>query len=194
MTTASRATARISPIPLARVLLAGAALVLGYLTVTYSVQVDPVWDPVSDYVFQSAPLFVGLVLLVVASGWVIAAGLRRDTRATVLFGLWVAGLLTVAAVPGNVSATVSTVGGEIHRLGGAVFLLCLPLAAMRVAELVGGAPAVWWLAVLSLVTAAGFGLSQVVPALPQGITQRLALIAQAVLLLALAPLTGRRVR
>ncbi|MCO1576786.1 DUF998 domain-containing protein [Crossiella sp. SN42] len=195
MTTTSRATIRPAPPPVAFVLLGVAGLLIGYLGFAYTVQVDPLWDPVSDYLFHAAPLFLAAVLCILIGGGLIVSRLPQDRPASVLFGLWAGGLLSVAAFPGNVSSTVSTVSGELHRFGGAVFMSCLPVAALRIAHVLSttgrrvlALRRVRWAAVASLLTAASFGLAQLFPVLPQGLLQRVALVAHVLLLLALAPL------
>lgn len=190
MTTTSASSTRPAP-PAAFVLLGAAGLLIGYLTFAYTVRVNPLWDPVSDYVFHAGPLFLTAVLCILLGGGLIVTRLPGDRAASVLFGLWAGGLVGVGVFPGNVSSTVSTVTGEIHRFGGAVFMTALPVAALRLAHLlrrVAALRAVRWAAFASLLTAASFGLAQLIPDLPQGLLQRIALVAHVLLLLALAPL------
>ncbi|MFD1051428.1 DUF998 domain-containing protein, partial [Kibdelosporangium lantanae] len=117
-----------------------AAVVVECLTVAFGPQVDPITDPVSDYALHSGgePLFVLAVLLMIGGGLaartaMARAGLPSDRPLSVLFGLWYVGLALVAVFPGNKSVDDTTVAGEIHRFGGALFLTCLPVAC-------------WWLA------------------------------------------------
>ncbi len=153
----------------------------------FSPQVDPFRDPVSDYVFHRGgrAAFVFAVLLVLAAGAALAAAayaanLPLDTRVNVLFGLWVAGLLIVLLFEGNASVTESTVHGEIHRFGGALLFASLPFACHALARLhdkANWARRLRFSALAGLVTAGAFGVAQIVPALPQGLLERLALTA-----------------
>jgi hypothetical protein len=187
------------------VLICGAQLVIDYLSFALSAQVDPIRNPVSDYVFHGpgGPLFPIAVLLLIAGGLALAAGaheagIRHERGTNVLFGLWVAGLMLVAAFHGNRTSNDPTVHGEIHRFGGAIFLTCLPLAGWRLARSLaaerrwaGRVRGIRWAASLSVVTAAAFGLAQIITWLPQGLLERLALVSEMVLLITVA-LTVRR--
>lgn len=192
---------RTAPLAWTSITLAAAAqLVVGVLAAALPSQVDPLRDPVSDYVFHRAgrPLFVLAVLLVLTAGLTLAAaarlaGLPRSTGVIVLFGLWGAGLLLVLLFQGNAVAGQTSLTGEIHRFGGAVLFGSLPLAcralARRLREDPAWAPAarrLRWSAVAGLVTAAGFGLAQFVPALPQGLLERAALSAELAILVTAA--------
>ncbi|GAA2786541.1 DUF998 domain-containing protein [Crossiella cryophila] len=195
MTTTSRTITRPGTAPVAFTLLGLATLLVGYLGFAYTVEVDPLWDPVSDYTFHSTALFLIAQLCILVGGGLILTRLPVDRPAGIFLGLWAGGLASVAVFPGNVSSTVSTVSGEIHRFGGAVFMTCLPVAALRIAHVLATAGRqvlslrrVRWAAVATLLTAAAFGLAQVIPALPQGALQRVALIAHGLLLVSLAPL------
>jgi hypothetical protein len=129
------------------------------------------------------------------------AGVPRTTAVTVLFGLWIAGLLLVLLFRGNVSADSPTVHGEIHRLGGAVLFGSLPLACRALARTLRGRTE-WARAARSLgrcaaggiLTAAAFGLAQFVPALPEGLLERVALAAELVILVTAATVVRRSVR
>jgi hypothetical protein len=189
-------------------LAAGAQVVVGYLTFGLASEVDPIHDPVSDYVFYGAgqPLFILAVLLVLTGGGALAtaahlAGLPRTGWVTVLFGLWSGGLLMVIVFRGNTSADEPTLHGELHRLGGAVLFSSLPLACWTLARALRARPR-WasaatplrWCAAAGLVTAAAFGLAQVVPALPQGLLERIALSAELLILVTAAIVTRRAAR
>jgi hypothetical protein len=185
---------------LAILLICASQLVLSYLTVVLWQQVDPVQNPVSDYVFHGpgGPLFVVAILLVLLGGLALVAGMHsvgmpRARAAHVLFGLWGGGLLLVAGFHGNRSATDPTLPGEIHRIGGAVFLTCLPLACWTLARRLAADPRwaaktarIRGLTMAGFATAVAFGLAQVVPSLPEGLLERLALGAELLLLLSLA--------
>jgi hypothetical protein len=187
------------------VLVCGAALVIGYLTVVLWHRVDPVTNPVSDYVFYGPgePLFVLAVLLLILGGLALTAGMAgvgmpRSRGVRVLFGLWCAGLLLCAVFPGNRIASDPTVSGEIHRFGGAVFFTCLPLAGWRLArsllrhpQWTFSAGRIRRFAAAAVATTAAFGISQLAPWLPQGLLERFALGAEIALLIVLA-LTVRR--
>ena len=183
------------------VALAGSAqVVICYLTVALWQRVDAIRDPVSDYAFftPGRAWFAGAIVLVLLSGLALSAamtdiGLLRSTPTNVLFGLWAAGLLLVAVFQGNRTADDPTLHGEIHRLGGALFLTCFPLACWTLAKTLAsnplwtsGARRIRHLSVVGMVTAAAFGLAQIVPALPEGLLERLALGAELVLLVAVA--------
>jgi hypothetical protein len=193
---------------LAVALVCSAQLIICYLTVSLRQQVDPIKNPVSDYAFYSRgrPWFVAAILLVLLGARAITAamshaGLPRKSATNLLFGLWAAGLLLIAVFQGNRAAADPTLHGEIHRLGGAVFLTCLPLACWTWAKTLATDPR-WTstatrirrLSVAGAVTAAAFGLAQVIPALPQGLLERLALGVELVLLIALALVVRRAAR
>ena len=193
---------------LAIALVCASQLVISYLTVVLWQQVDPITNPVSDYVYHTpgGPLFIVAILLVILGGLALIAGMNgvdmpRARATNVLFGLWGAGLLLVASFHGNSSTNDPTVHGEIHRFGGAVFLTCLPLATWTLARTLAADPR--WVATATrirkltmagFVTAVAFGLAQVVPSLPQGLLERLALGAELVLLLSLALAVRRAAR
>ncbi|HEY2060788.1 DUF998 domain-containing protein [Amycolatopsis sp. NBC_01480] len=169
-----------------------AQLLMGGLAVGLAQRVDPWRDPVSDYALQRwgrAPFLIA-VALVLAGGIALAvaarlAGLPRSRGVIVLFGLWGAGLLVVVLFRENPSTTVVTLHGEIHRFGGAVLFGCFPFAGRSLARSLSADPR-WsahagrlrWCAALALYTAASFGLAQFVPALPEGLLERLALTAE----------------
>jgi hypothetical protein len=101
--------------------------------------------------------------------------------------------VVVAAFRGNDNAQQPTWHGELHRLGGAVFFTCLPLACRTLARTLATrqrwtalARRLGWLTVIGIATAAAFGVAQVVPALPEGLLERIALGGELALLLTLA--------
>jgi hypothetical protein len=188
------------------VLVTCAVLVTGYLTIALWRQVDPVTTPVSEYVYYrpGGVLFVLSVLLLLFGGLALLAGMTgvrmpRDRGVRVLFGLWCAGLVLCAVFRANQVVGNPTVSGEIHRVGGAMFLACLPLAGMRLARTLVLDPR-WTLtagqvrgfATAAMATAAAFGVSQVATWLPLGLLERFALGAEVALLVVLA-LAVRRV-
>jgi hypothetical protein len=193
---------------LAVALVCSAQLVICCLTVVLWNQVDPVRDPVSDYAFfgPARVWFAGAILLVLLGALAVTAamtdaGLSRAPITTVLFGLWAAGLVLVAVFQGNRAADEPTLHGEFHRLGGAVFLTCLPLACWTLAKTLAADPRwtavatrVRRLSVAGAITAAAFGLAQIVPALPEGLLERVALGVELVLLLMLASIVRKAAR
>lgn len=184
---------RTSPLAWTAIGLAAAAqLVIAVLAAALSAQVNPLRDPVSDYVFHrdGRAAFEFAVLLVLAAGAALAAAVYfanvpLDTRVNVLFGLWVAGLLIVLMFRGNTSATETSVHGQLHRFGGALLFASLPLACQALARRLRTEPG-WTAAaarlrlpaVAGLVTAAAFGFAQFVPSLPEGLLERIALTAE----------------
>ncbi|MFD9741274.1 DUF998 domain-containing protein [Umezawaea sp. NPDC059074] len=194
------------PASLARVsiaLLTGCLLVAAYLTVALRSQVNPVANVVSDYVFYhpGGALYVLAVLLLVAGGGVVAAGLtalgvHRSHLLTLLLGLWCSGLLLCAVFPTNRLPGDSSFSGDVHRLAGGTFLTSLPLAGWQLAKALRADPRLRPLAVrisrlatAGLVLAAAFGLCQLAPPPVsdlQGLLERLALGAEVALLLTTA--------
>jgi hypothetical protein len=187
---------------------AGASLVVGYLTATLGQQVDPITDPVSDYEFHGAggPLFVAAALLLLGGGLAVLvaighARLPHGRAVRVLFGLWGTGLALVAMFPGNRSVLEPTISGEIHRFGSVAVLTCLPIACWLLAGSLRGSPQwrkaaarIRWFAVVGLVTAAAFGVSQFAQWLPLGLLERFALGTELALVVVLALTVQRAVR
>ncbi|TCO60492.1 DUF998 domain-containing protein [Actinocrispum wychmicini] len=186
----------------------GAFAVVGALTIALGRQVDPLTDPVSDYALHGsgAWLFavaVGLLVLggVAIGAAMVRAGLPRAAAPRVWFGLWCTGLTICAVFPGNPSSTETTWAGEVHRFGGALFLTSMPLACLSLARRLGSHP-LWtvvaararWFAYLGGATAGAFGVSQVVPWLPQGLLERGALGVELAFLVVLATTVSRAVR
>jgi hypothetical protein len=171
--------------------LAAQAIIAG-LTIGFAGHVDPLRDPVSDYAWHRGGRFLftlaALLLLAAAGTLAVAArlaALPRTPLTSVLFGLWVAGLVVVVVFPSSVSATDPTTSGEIHRAGGAVLFASLPLAAWALsirlrseARWLEVARTVRRGAIAGVVTATAFGTAQVVGWLPAGLLERLALLAE----------------
>ncbi len=173
---------------------------ISILSLAFTTYVDPIRDPVSDYGLHAGTgdWFTFAVLLVLIA-WVALAEAARlsavpaDRTTKVLFGLWGAGLIVVLIFPGNATTTESTVHGEIHRFGGVLLFGALPLACATLARRLRGEPG-WTHAARPLrasalagaITAAAFGVAQFVPALPQGLLQRIALITQLVVIVTAA--------
>ena len=187
--------------------LAAQAIVAG-LTVGFAGRVDPLRDPVSDYAWYRGGRFLFtvavLLLLAAAVTLVVAArlaGLPRTTPVSVLFGLWVAGLVVVLVFPSNVSTTDPTVSGEIHRAGGAVLFTSLPLAALALSTRLrtdprwcSAAPTLRRGATAGIVTATAFGAAQVITWLPAGLLERIALLAELLIIATVATAVRRAVR
>jgi hypothetical protein len=180
---------------------------MGVLHVVGSTVVDPVDNPISDYVaVPGGYTLVGVsTLALAAAGLVLAAGIAaaRLPRARTVGGLltaWSVALLVVAVFPTNNPGTPVDVTAWVHRLGGAVVFSLLPIVVAVVVTQArtaphwsGAAPGLWWGAVLSGAGAvvfmvgqvpAGFGLAPMLPGL--GLTQRILFATAMVLLLLLA--------
>lgn len=183
----------------------GALMVVALLTITLDQQVNPVTDPVSDYALHgSGALFFALAVALQIAGGVavgaamIHAGIPKEATPRTWFSLWCAGLAIVAIFPGNPSSTDTTWSGEIHRIGGALFLTSMPVACLRLARALRRYP-LWtivakrarWFAYLGGATAGAFGISQLLPWLPQGLLERGALGVEFTMLVVLA-MTLRR--
>jgi hypothetical protein len=155
---------------------------------------------VSDSVYHApgAWLLVLAVLLMVLAGLMLTLamkelGIFRERAVRVLFGLWFAGLVLVAVFATDRTRIDITLHGKIHRVGGAVFLTCLPLACWTLARSLRADPR--WaaftgrirrLSVMTLLAAVAFGMSQVELRFPQGLLERFALGAEVALLAVLA--------
>lgn len=203
--------AALSPSPLATLTLSLAALaqlIVAGLTLGYAGNVSPLRDPVSDYAWHRGGrvLFAAAVLLLLVAAGTLAlaahlAALPRTPVISVLFVLWTAGLVVVLLFRGNLSAADPTVTGDIHRAGGAVLFASLPLAAWALSgrlrseqRWLAAAPAVRRCAVAGALTAAAFGAAQLVGWLPGGLLERLALLAEFVIIAAVATALRRAVR
>ncbi len=185
---------------------AAAQAVVAGLSLGYVGSVDPLRDPVSDYAWHRGGrlLFAAAVVLLLAAAGALAvaahlAALPRTPLAITLFVLWGAGLVVVLLFRSNVSAVDPTMSGQIHRVGGAVLFTSLPLAAWTLSTRLRAERR--WLAAAStlrrgaiagVVTAAAFGTSQVVHWLPIGLLERIALLAEFVIIAGVA-ITLRRV-
>ncbi len=177
-----------------------AQAIIAGLTVGFAGEVSPWRDPVSDYAWHRGgrPLFTVALLLLLACAAALAiaarrAALPRGPWVSALFALWTAGIAVVLLFPSNVSAAEPTVSGEIHRAGGAVLFTSLPLAAWRLsarlraeARWSTAAPALRRGAVAGIATAAAFGAAQVVGWLPAGLLERVALLAEFVIVTTIA--------
>ncbi|MBB5964398.1 DUF998 domain-containing protein [Planomonospora venezuelensis] len=119
---------------------AGAAIVLG-LDLAYLAEVDPLRRTISEHgIGEHGWLFsLGVALLAVGS-LAIGASLvgRRLTaiRSAGALGLlaWSAGLLVTAWFPKHDWSVGPSLSGSIHRVGGIVAFLSLPLAALLISR------------------------------------------------------------
>jgi hypothetical protein len=169
-----------------------AQLIIAGLTLGFAGNVSPWRDPVSDYAWHRGGrlLFEVAVVLLLAAAAALAiaahlASLPRGPLASALFVLWTAGLVVVLVFRSNLSAADPTVSGEIHRAGGAVLFASLPLAAWALSARLRTEPR--WLtvvpalrrgAIAGVVTAAAFGTAQIIGWLPVGLLERVALLAE----------------
>ncbi|WP_410596084.1 DUF998 domain-containing protein [Amycolatopsis sp. lyj-23] len=181
-----------SPATLTLVLAAVAQMIIAGLTLGFAGTVSPWRDPVSDYAWHRGGrlCFVVAVVLLLAAAATLAtaarlAALPRSPLAGVLFLLWTTGLLVILLFRSNSSAENVTVSGEIHRAGGAVLFVSLPFAAWTLSARLPAEPR--WsalaatlrrAAVAGMVTAAAFATAQVVGWLPLGLLERVALLAE----------------
>jgi hypothetical protein len=201
----------LSPTPLATLTLVTAAVaqaIIAGLTLGFAGNVSPWRDPVSDYAWHRGGrlLFEVAVVLLLAAAAALAvaahlAALPRTPLASALFLLWTAGLLVVLVFRSNLSAADPTASGEIHRAGGAVLFASLPLAAWTLSTRLRTDPR--WLgaaatlrrgAVAGVVTATAFGLAQVVSWLPAGLLERVALLAEFLIITTTATALRRAAR
>ncbi|WP_235079654.1 DUF998 domain-containing protein [Amycolatopsis orientalis] len=177
-----------------------AQAVVTVLSLTFSREVNPIRDPVSDYALHRASRawFALAVLLALAGAGALALAARVvampvSAGAAVLFGLWAIALVTVLVFRGNASAAEATVHGEVHRVAGAVLFGTLPSASVSLSRQLlvhcgweRASVRVRTGAVIGLVTAFLFGAAQFVPALPQGLLERIALLAELAILVTVA--------
>jgi hypothetical protein len=170
--------------------LAGAALtVLGLSVVA---PLDPWANVISDYglAAPTAVYYVASIGLLVLGGTTAFTGLPTG----VALRLWQGGLVVCAVFPTNRTSGDTSFAGEVHRIGGGLVLVCLPLAARQVARALNTARIGAWTAA-ALVPAVLFGLAQF-PSTPlmdvRGLLERLALAAQIGLLLVIAHAPRRR--
>ncbi|MEV4052002.1 DUF998 domain-containing protein [Amycolatopsis sp. NPDC049688] len=191
---------------LSLVMATAAQAIIAGLTFGLAGHVDPWRAPVSDYAWHRGGglLFTLALLLLLAAAAALAAAARsaalpRDPLASTLFLLWTAGIAVVLLFRSNFDAV--TLSGEIHRAGGAVLFASLPLAAWTLSARLRTEPP--WMAtaralrrgaIAGVVTAAGFGLAQVVGWLPAGLLERAALLAEFAIVATMAIALRRAVR
>lgn len=185
-----------------------AQVIIAVLTFGFAGPVDPLRDPVSDYAWQRGGrlLFAVAVLLILTAAGALAAAahlarLPHPPLATVLFGLWTAGLVVILVFRSNSSASDPTVSGAIHRIGGAVLFASLPLAARLLSDRLRAEPR-WVPAAVAIrrgamagaVSAGAFGLAQFIGWLPLGLLERVALLAEFTILATVAIAVRRTAR
>ncbi|GAA3159757.1 DUF998 domain-containing protein [Planomonospora alba] len=119
---------------------AGAAIVLG-LDVAYLAEIDPLRRTISEHgLGEHGWLFaLGLGLLAAGSLAIGASLVGRGVAAvrsfgTVALAAWSAGLLVAAWFPKHDWSVGPSLSGSIHRVGGIVAFLSLPLAALVIAR------------------------------------------------------------
>jgi hypothetical protein len=172
------------------VALAGAAAIVLGLGMT--APLDPMATVISDYglAAPTAAYYLLSVALLVLGGTTAFSGLPAGAE----LRLWQAGLALCALFPTNRTSTSTTFSGELHRVGGGLALVCLPLATWQVARALDAVRIGPWMAT-AIVASVLFGLAQF-PWTPltgvRGLLERLALGAQIGLLLVIAHSPRRR--
>jgi hypothetical protein len=162
---------------------------------------NPALDTLSSYAFTdrgSGMLETSMLSLAIGSLLVLGAltaakvTITRTTRA--LFCTWSGGLTMAAAFPASYEKFPNPVSGEIHQYSCLVAFLSLPAIGFSLLRRLREHPTLarWtWLSVASL---ALFGVSYLLaptPVLPVGVAQRIALIADLVLLCSLLALAAK---
>ncbi|HEX8868545.1 MAG TPA: DUF998 domain-containing protein [Lentzea sp.] len=170
--------------------LAGAAAIV--LGLGVAVPLDPTANVISDYglAASTATFYAVSVALLVLGGTTAFAGLPVG----VTLRLWQAGLALCVIFPTNRTSTDSTFAGELHRIGGGLALVCLPLAGWQVARALDAAQIGTWTAT-AVAASILFGLAQFswTPLTDvRGLLERVALAAQIGLLLVIAHAPRRR--
>jgi hypothetical protein len=169
---------------------------------------NPVLDTLSSYAFTDrggGMLEASILSLAIGSLFLLAAliaakvPISRTTR--ILFGTWSGGLTLAAAFPASYVESPNPVSGEIHQYSCLVAFLSLPAIGFSLARLWPALTRWTWFSVGSLVL---FGLSyllaqfpeapvlgELAAALPTGLTQRIALAMDLVLLCSLLGIAAR---
>jgi hypothetical protein len=159
---------------------------------------NPLQDTLSSYAFAergAGMLAIAMLSLALGSllvlGALSAAGvsLTRVTRG--LFYAWSGGLTVAAAFPASYERFPNPVSGEIHQYSCLLAFLSLPAIGLSLRRRFPPVARWTWLSTGALLV---FGLSYLagIPALPVGVAQRLALVADLVLLCSLLTLATRR--
>ncbi|MFD4636922.1 DUF998 domain-containing protein [Lentzea sp. NPDC058436] len=177
-------------VPLPSIALIGAAAIVLGLGIT--APLDPVATVISDYglAAPTAAYYLLSIALLVLGGTAAFSGLPLGAE----FRLWQAGLALCALFPTNKTSVDITFTGELHRIGGGLALVCLPLASRHVARTLGAAQVGPWTAT-AIAASVLFGLAQFAwtPLIDvRGLLERIALGAQIGLLLVIAHAPRRR--
>ncbi|WP_084628373.1 DUF998 domain-containing protein [Amycolatopsis nigrescens] len=170
---------------------------------------DPVRDTLSSYAFTdrgSGMLAASVLALAIASvtllGALIASGVPVSRTTGTLFGTWSLGLATAAVFPASFEDNPHPVSGEIHQYACLVAFLSVPALGKSLLDRMRDAPALErhraMLTKLTLLSAGGlllFGISYALEAfpgvpvvselaglMPVGLSQRIALTADVILL------------
>lgn len=170
---------------------------------------DPVLDTISSYAFTergSGLLEASVLSLAIGSlallGALLAAGVAMGRTGVLLLVTWSLGLATAALFPADFADTVDVTTGRVHQYASLLAFLSLPGVGFAIADRLRGVAGMErnrvlllrasWVGVLSLGV---FGLSYVLDAigevpvlehlaaaLPVGLAQRIALLADLALL------------
>jgi hypothetical protein len=185
-------------------------LTLGYVHVAGNGIVDPVEQPISDYIVLPAG---GLVLgfgIAAAIAAVAAlsrpiAGLPGIRLVQTLLLVWCVAMAIGAVFPTNIPGTPADFSANVHRAAGAIQFATLPLAgyllarkALPVPEWHATAVVLYWFSIATAILSAAFLLSHVPMAfantsefIPRGAVQRVVFVME-IALLALIAVAARR--
>jgi hypothetical protein len=199
-----------APATFALAALAVVLLTLGYVHVAGHGVVDPVGQPISDYIVLPAG---GVVLgFGIAAAIVAVAALSRpiaelpDIRMVqTLLLVWCVAMAIGAVFPTNIPGTPADFSANVHRAAGAIQFATLPLAGYLLARKAVSvpewrAPALWlyWFSIATGILSAAFLLSHVPMAfsgssefIPRGAVQRVLFVME-IALLALIAVAARR--
>ncbi|HEY2059865.1 MAG TPA: DUF998 domain-containing protein [Amycolatopsis sp.] len=196
-----------------------AAIAWGMFTITVLHIIssrNPVYDTLSSYIITDrgqGMLGASVLSLAIGSlavlGTLVAAGVPLPRTTRVLLTLWSLGLATAAVFPASYPPNPNPLSGDIHMYSCLVAFTSLPGAAITLLDPLRDSPyraiVVRWLR-LGVVVLGLFGLSflfvrldeagiapfhVLADALPIGVTQRLMLVADVLLLLGLVRIAVR---
>lgn len=182
-----------------------------YLAIAFRLDVDPISQPLSMYVFvkgggetfDSAALTLAAAMIALLLG-MIRAGVRMRGAPAAYFSLWAGCLVLATVFPTDQSPSIETVAGWVHQFAGAGILALLALGGFTLLPRLAEQPT--WRRTVSVVKAlsawtASLAVVYVVSRLndwfpeiftwtlgfdPGGILQRLALSVDAAVIVALA--------
>lgn len=200
-------------------LVAAAAIGWGLFTVTVLHLIsshDPVYDTLSSYAFTdrgTGMLAASILSLAVGSlavlGALHAAGVPLSRTARLLLTLWSLGLATAATFPASYPENPDPASGQIHLYSCLVAFLSLPGAAIALRDSLRDRPERVWVVRSIRLTAAAFILFAIsfifvrldeagvkpfhtlADFVPVGVTQRLMLVADIVVLFVLLRVAAR---